>query len=456
MIFLGYFVELIIFIVWKKCILEKELGYKKIIRRSIQIFFRQRQNIVRFIFEPEMVSQDQKEDFSSIISHILDIFAHISLIMGCFVLAPIFLKDIVKDKEITGNLFYIILLCGIILAQLKEKTQRIIESVKLYIQDVMVPLEKITEIPNLKHAERDTSKRKKEKIMIFVACLISITAWMFLIIYFKDNKVFQFIEVILFIVIIVWMIISSIPVRVSADEGIYVEGYILESIKEDILRMCSKLKIKNLKCIIINTNDRYAKSKINENGVPQIEISNGFISMIYGDEARNILIITIAHELGHIYYNDFNNIKKRLKWANLIYLLLMLVDIFAVLKLKIYLTVMLVIIVIESVLGYIMCDIRYWEQIAELRADRLAINVCQYNINSFIEFWRNNSKNKRNEKTNIIDQYYRRYIKIEGHPTMERRLKLMEKRKKWKWWEYFEHALIIIKWRITNRGWNGI
>lgn len=26
---------------------------------------------------------------------------------------------------------------------------------------------------------------------------------------------------------------------------------------------------------------------------------------------------------------------------------------------------------------------------------------------------------------------------------------------KWHWWEYFEHVLTIIRWRMTNKGWNG-
>ena len=50
----------------------------------------------------------------------------------------------------------------------------------------------------------------------------------------------------------------------------------------------------------------------------------------------------------------------------------------------------------------------------------------------------------------------KKYIKIESHPSMEYRMELIEKREKWYWWEYLEHALVIMKWRITNRGWNGV
>ena len=111
---------------------------------------------------------------------------------------------------------------------------------------------------------------------------------------------------------------------------------------------------------------------------------------------------------------------------------------------------------IENVLGKVMCDERFWKQIAEIRADRLAINVCNSNKMVFVEFWKRYLEKQSKKETNIIDNFYRKYIKIESHPSMEYRMELIEKREKWYWWEYLEHALVIMKWRITNRGWNGV
>lgn len=45
---------------------------------------------------------------------------------------------------------------------------------------------------------------------------------------------------------------------------------------------------------------------------------------------------------------------------------------------------------------------------------------------------------------------------IEKHPSMRHRRKLIEERNEWKWWEYFEHALVIRKWRSKGLGWNGV
>jgi hypothetical protein len=52
-------------------------------------------------------------------------------------------------------------------------------------------------------------------------------------------------------------------------------------------------------------------------------------------------------------------------------------------------------------------------------------------------------------------QYYKRYIENEAHPSMYRRMKILEIREKWMFWEYFEHAIVIRKWKLTNKGWNG-
>jgi Zn-dependent protease with chaperone function len=276
---------------------------------------------------------------------------------------------------------------------------------------------------------------------------------------FKDSKAFRVITVVAFIFMMIRKSNVTTKFNINVSDGIYLEGYILESIQEDVTNMCLQLGIKILECKIIATEDINVKSKINENGIPQINITNGFISKIYEKDARDILLITIAHELGHIYYNVFFNISKRIRWSNFLYLVLTILNMMGLIASNIspiFLFITLPIMGVENIFGKVMCDARFWEQIAEIRADRLAINVCKYDKMKFVEFWKEYSKKHNKEETNIIDQFYRRYIKVEGHPSMDRRMELIEKRQSWNWWEYFEHALIILKWRITNKGWNGI
>ena len=384
-------------------------------------------------------------------------------LMGYFNFGPIFLKCFInyENRSILGNLFYIVLLCGLIFSRLKEDTQKTIEIINAYTQNVMIPLEKKPELLSFGDVQKPVIVWNVKKVMIILMGLLAMITCIALSEQFKDSKVFQVIAVLtlVFVVIRESSIISS-KNNIDVGEGIYTEGYILDSVKEDIENMCVQLGIKSLECKIIATGERYAESKISEQGIPQIDISNGFITQIYRNKAaRDILLMTIAHELGHIYYNDFTNISKRVRISNFVYLILMVLNMLGFIATMItpmFLIIALLFMGIETVFGKVMCDARFWKQIAELRADRLAINVCKNDKMLFVEFWKGYLKNQNKEETNIIDQFYRRYIKVEGHPSMEYRMKLIEKREKWSWWEYFEHALVIMKWRITNKGWNGI
>lgn len=462
MVFAGYLVQFIIIFGWYKFILVKEFKCKNIVRRSIGILFTQRKNIIFSFLRWRKISEEQEKDVCSIKKHLSEMFMETYLLMGYFVLGPIILDCFInyENRGLVGNLFYLALLCVMIFSRLKEDTQKTIEIINAYTQNVMIPLEKRPELLSFEDVQKPVIEWNVKKILIILMGVLLMITCIVFVEQFKDSKGFQAITGVVFIFVMIRQV-SIMPIKNNIDisEGIYMEGYILESVKEDIQNMCMRLGINTLECKIVGT-ERYAESKINEKGIPQINISNGFISQIYGnDAARDLLLITIAHELGHIYYNDFSNISKRVKISNCVCLSLMILNMLLLITKMItplILMITLLFMGIENVFGKVMCDERFWKQIAELRADRLAINVCKSNKIIFVEFWKEYLKNQSKEETNIINQFYRRYIKIEDHPSLEYRMELIEKREKWSWWEYFEHALVIMKWRITNRGWNGI
>lgn len=455
--------QFIIIFVWYKFILVKELKCKNIVWRSIRILFNQRKNVILTFLGWGNISEEREKAMCSIKKHLSEMFMETYLLMGYFVLGPIILKCFInyENRSILGNLFYIILLCGLIFSRLKEDTQKTIEIINAYTKNVMIPLEKKPELLSVGDVQKPVIEWNVKKVLIILMGLLAMITCIALLEQFKDRKVFQIIAVLtlVFVMIRESSIISS-KNNIDVGEGIYIEGYILDSVKEDIENMCVQLGIKSLECKIIATEERYAESKISEQGIPQIDISNGFITQIYrNNAARDILLMTIAHELGHIYYNDFTNISKRVRISNFVCLILMILNmlgLIATLITPVFLIIALLFMCIETVFGKVMCDARFWKQIAELRADRLAINVCKNDKMIFVEFWKGYLKSQSKEETNIIDQFYRRYIKVEGHPSMEYRMELIEKRETWSWWEYFEHALVIMKWCITNKGWNGI
>ena len=311
MVFLGYLVQFIIIFVWYKFILVKELKCKKIVRRSIHILFNQRKNIIFAFLGWENISEEREKAMCSIKKHLSEMFMETFCLMGYFIFGPIFLKCFInyENRSILGNLFYIVLLCGLIFSRLKEDTQKTIEIINAYTQNVMIPLEKKPELLSFGDVQKPVIVWNVKKVMIILMGLLAMITCIALSEQFKDSKVFQVIAVLtlVFVVIRESSIISS-KNNIDVGEGIYTEGYILDSVKEDIENMCVQLGIKSLECKIIATGERYAESKISEQGIPQIDISNGFITQIYRNKAaRDILLMTIAHELGHIYYNDFTN-----------------------------------------------------------------------------------------------------------------------------------------------------
>lgn len=461
-IFIGYIIEFTIIFLWYRFILINEIRGTNIIRRSVCIFSAQRKNIVLHFLGWGRINKDQEVAFNNIKRCLITWFIEGYLFIGYIILGPIFFKGVIffEKNGIVAGVLYIVSLCALVLSRLKKDTQKIAKIINTYIQNIMIPLEKKSELLKIEDIERPIIKWSIKKVSIMLIWVLTITTCIILLVQIRDNKIFQVVAFALFVLTLIKDIyVNCRKTNIIVSEEIYVAGYILESVQEDIVDMCKQLRIKALTCSIIATEKVYVETKINENGIPQIDISDGFISEIYHSDARDILLITIAHELGHIYYNDIANIRKRLLISTFSCLLLEVLTMSGLIvnmTSAVFSVLMLFAFGMEVVLGGTMCDIRYWEQIAELRADRLAINVCKCNKKAFVAFWKQYSKNENKKNNNVISQFYRRYIKIEGHPSMKRRMELIEKRDKWNWWEYFEHALIILKWRMTNKGWNGI
>ena len=100
---------------------------------------------------------------------------------------------------------------------------------------------------------------------------------------------------------------------------------------------------------------------------------------------------------------------------------------------------------------------RYWYQIQELRADRLACElpgIEQFAIEAFLtrqalseeEYFRNLPWYKK---------IYSRYFILHEHPSAKYRLRIIKKYRKWSYKDYIIHILQVTKWFFTGKGWNG-
>ena len=461
MIALGYALEAIIICMWYRWILKNELKSKNIIRRSIRNIYSQRKTLVLYFLRLGKVSEEQEKSFNNIKECLWMIFTETHMLIGYMLFGPIFLKVLVKNEtsRVYENICYIMFWIILFLMRLKEDTQKTVEIINSYTKEVMIPLEKKPELLQVENAPKPEIKWNVKKVLLILTCLIMMIAFLFVLKKIEENIIVACIVFVSFLFLAIKDSVAThkMPNEVVSEE-IRVYGDILESIQKDIVNMCQQLSLKSLECNITEENDVSVGSKVNKKGIPQVDISYGFISAIYHSKAKDILLFTIAHELGHIYYKDFVNVRKRLRIANVICLLIYISTILELFigKGKLILNVVSLIILFgEIVLGNVMCDIRYWKQIAELRADRLAMRLSKCNKYAVIDFWKEDSKKKPSDTTNLVNQYYKRYIRVKDHPSMNRRMELLEKRDRWYWWEYIEHALIVIKWKMTNKGWNG-
>lgn len=242
-------------------------------------------------------------------------------------------------------------------------------------------------------------------------------------------------------------------------------------IEEKIEKICSDSGICNVKFTVNTDNIINAYAQKDEDDKYQIVIYQGLLEAFrdvnkkHGGCIEEMFLVTIGHELGHVYYDDIKKYNKRVKYANIISLSIRFCALGCMVLIKFsmaFLLLSMLLMFLNWFVGDIMCDLRYWKQIAELKADRFAIEKIENGREAFIAFWGNeekiaseNKKIKDLETSNLLYKYYKRYVENEAHPSIERRIYLVRNRGKWKWWEYIEHAILIRKWIFTRKGWNG-
>lgn len=100
--------------------------------------------------------------------------------------------------------------------------------------------------------------------------------------------------------------------------------------------------------------------------------------------------------------------------------------------------------------------VRYWWQVKELRADRLACELNGVSESGMVKLLRLlRSYNPVGVNKRWHDKIHTRYFKKAPHPSINRRIFLIENYRKWSISDYFIHGFIMSKWFFTGKGWNG-
>jgi Zn-dependent protease with chaperone function len=257
---------------------------------------------------------------------------------------------------------------------------------------------------------------------------------------------------------------------ISIQDNIY-----LNKFTDEIKRMCEDLKITDLyveMSVEINIDNAFAL--VTKYTRPKLQITQGLFESIADRYSHDftkyydLIKFVIGHELIHIQYKDqISNIKRQKIAAacNLaIYIAVMLIA-FAAIKFNLFLFLLDVIPFLYMVLfGKTISDIRYWEQMSELRADRYGLKISGVSLEQFITFWtfpeRVNQENRQRQfidRSNFVYKYIKRYVENEAHPSLERRISAMKRRyQKWGMIDYIQQLFAILYWRfVVRRGWNG-
>lgn len=460
----GYFLESMIILIWYFLVIKKELHGEKIFWRIKKLVKKVGKNIItRILWQCELTEEQEKaleKIFGNIHSLMFDM-----LWGGCyFFVCPwvIAAMSTVCDNTVVTESFFILIMVAVWMKELQGKTQAFIIDTNTFIKNVMLPLEHDPSLIEIGKDQRVHRNITKKNCVVVVVCILIVAFLVIIIDHFKNHKGLQIVGC---LVLIVSFIVDKLRNREKEkkeiESGIHIEGYELESVKNEIEEMCTKLKIGTISVKILNVNEANASATIDENGMPEISITYGFFQIIinrHWSAAKDILLIALGHEMGHIRNNDRVNIVRRQKGTFLIcflgYIAIFLM-LYGAIYYRVFLLFAITILIAEYIFGNVMTDIRYWEQIAELKADRLALQLHEDGMDEFLEFWKTEFLERSIEKENLLYKYYKRYIENEAHPSLQRRIELLKNRHRWHKWEYFEHALLIRKWQLTNRGWNG-
>jgi Zn-dependent protease with chaperone function len=327
---------------------------------------------------------------------------------------------------------------------------------------------------------------KHLSIKLFIAVIFSVTISGMLIflqqfVYRHQNSIYFkiMIGLLIFIMFILDPLVENYKKRKQYDESnndveVNDSYYLNTELQNDIKNMCDKLNINDIDVTVTDELNINAYAKVTKYTRPKLQITTGLCNSLMNrypsdpDKYNEMIKFIIGHESIHIKYKDPINIIKRQKVAaacNMgIYIIFILI-MFAATKISSFLFLLGIIPFFYLVFfGKTISDIRYWEQMSELRADRYGLKISGVPLDRFITFWTFPERERQEKQqsqfidsSNIVYKYLIRYVENEAHPSLERRVNAMRRRyPKWGLIDYIQQLFVILYWRfIARRGWNG-
>ena len=222
--------------------------------------------------------------------------------------------------------------------------------------------------------------------------------------------------------------------------------------------MCRELR---LETVSFQTDERIGMNAIavvGEDSTPAIIVGTELLDRLHrqlGMSAVPAVRFVLGHELAHVYFRDQKD--PLWKQAGRLWLLsfLLAIGLAAILiRLDSGLYVAAAVLAVAGWGGSVLnmlSDVRFCRQIMELRADRIGLQLSRTVPDTFRTLLPFLEVMEKEE--NLLYQYYKNYIDVASHPSLQRRLKELERGKKWGVVEYVRYMLIVQIRIISGQGW---
>lgn len=264
-----------------------------------------------------------------------------------------------------------------------------------------------------------------------------------------------------------WSFIEGIEKELENDTT--VENEVIEfpyvQLRDDIYHLCNQAGLANVELFLSNEKSINACARANYIKPSSITLTEGCLRLTWPEIAA-----IVGHELIHIKYKDntFMAVIWRIVGGIFLIFLLIAYILFieiinnylpAVADVVVVLTLPIVLFYLISMFIFLTIDNRrYWYQIQELRADRLAYELPGIEHIGMLAFLRRAVQQEREwfEDLYWYKKIYNRYFILLEHPNAKYRFKLISNYRRWSFLDYGLHMLQVTKWFFRGKGWNGL
>lgn len=260
----------------------------------------------------------------------------------------------------------------------------------------------------------------------------------------------------------------------AAEPGVTIQGSSLERYQEALEDFCRAMKIPALLVTETREGTVNASARLSPGQVPELRVTGGLLKqaeLLYlktGDleQMDRTVLSILGHELSHIAHRDALRLEGRARRAALVSAGLFLLPAGGVLLLPpaaapVSALLLVLCLGADLLFGKILTDRRFWGQMCELRADRTGLRLSGASGEEWMQFWEmarllqaEEERQARLRGENVLYQGYRRYLRVEFHPSLQRRRAMMERGRPWGWRDYLDQLWYLRLALWQRRGWN--